>query len=610
LDFFESNVQALCRTNPNLEPSLRQVRKQVDRSRFQVRGDGKGANMVQTLPSGERMLWYDEKTPHESCRQWVEGISRTEINGRVLTIVGLGLGHHIRALLEAMNDNTLCFVIETDASAFIVALESVDLSDLLSHPRVRFYIGADCAGAIQSLWNVGGVSRLVCHSTQMVLYPAVRHVYAEFIEQLRQQLENAIERERMYTRTRIKVGERVVRHTLGNIRHIRCAPGLANLEKLASRMPCVLVSAGPSLSNDLEKLRSVADRVLIIAVNTACRILDSAGIAPDIVVVVDSSPLTLDHFQGVTPQPSTILLAEPRVPPAVLDMYEGQLALLNWALSEQPVQSGNALYQLLQQTTGEKGRISSWGSVSISCVEVAWKLGCPRITLLGQDLSLEGDKTHAEGTMYDGADIAFDKDAVATVKGMDGENRPTSLTLRLYKDILEQWVANSPVPVYNSACFGAAIEGVTRKSLEEVAASSPLDKAPLLTALKQFSPVPQSDLAARLKDFMRTGREVAKMLKRTRELIRDTAKTESERIIEADRQMEQLQGRTALWAPLNEMLQRPCFEFQQRSLDLLLEDSTPDSAVELKRREEYLAELVSTVEKFSEWIDEAGKNNL
>lgn len=56
--------------------------------------------------------------------------------------------------------------------------------------------------------------------------------------------------------------------------------------------PAFVVAAGPSLDNDIEQIRALADQVVIISCGTALGILLKAGITPDIHVENENSPAT------------------------------------------------------------------------------------------------------------------------------------------------------------------------------------------------------------------------------------------------------------------------------------------------------------------------------
>ena len=71
--------------------------------------------------------------------------------------------------------------------------------------------------------------------------------------------------------------------------------------------PAFIVSAGPSLDKNIEELKNIKGRGIIMAVDTAIKPLLKHGIVPDIIASVDPhKPLSLFEYEGVEKIPMLV----------------------------------------------------------------------------------------------------------------------------------------------------------------------------------------------------------------------------------------------------------------------------------------------------------------
>lgn len=269
------------------------------------------------------------------------------------------------------------------------------------------------------------------------------------------------------------------------------------LHPVSDGTPAILCGAGPSLTAHLETIRRLRDRAILIAVGHALPAMVRAGVAPDLVVADDSRawwvlPDNLD--------PDTPLVACAELTGAIADRFRRVL----WC------RGSSVPFTLVVRALGlDLHPAELRRTVTIHAMDVAFRLECGRVALVGQDLSLADDGTlHAEGGTATVGDELLD------IPGNEGRTVRTNRDLLSLREAIEDYLAGLPPGsdgqprVINCTLGGALIRGAGRQSLEEFLAHAPsLQPRPILF-LNTSRPTPDASgldqLTAELSSFRAT----------------------------------------------------------------------------------------------------------
>ncbi len=208
-----------------------------------------------------------------------------------------------------------------------------------------------------------------------------------------------------------------------------------------------VVSAGPSLNDNIEFLKKHKENLLIIAVNSSLKRIAAEGIKADISVMLDPAPKTeryLDNIEDYTEDIPMITVSNGSR--AYIDRYRGKMYLI---------------------TDEEYGRDSAgyvWsfgGTVASLGLDVAFFLGAENIFLIGNDLGFPGGKNYAAGLAH------AEKEGMVgemlnnpVTKSVDGGEIYTTVLYESYRHILESQICRHPeAKVYNMSRHGAIIDG-------------------------------------------------------------------------------------------------------------------------------------------------------
>ena len=238
---------------------------------------------------------------------------------------------------------------------------------------------------------------------------------------------------------------------------------------LSENSRIVVVGSGPSLEQDLAWLKHNREKLIIIAVHSAVRVLKAADIRPDFQCTLDTE-LTDELLDTLGLDPDVPLMAYYKASPAMLERFKTVLLFpeagkANAVRFRQPV-------LFTHPTSGN------------STMAMAWFMLPSTLYLVGMDLGFrDASKSHAAGTWYDDNEGAgHDGDAWRNrvpVQSNFPESEGNILThayLNMARRTIEAAAANLRIDgkaVFNLS-DGAQIESA------EPAHSSDIDLAPYL----------------------------------------------------------------------------------------------------------------------------------
>ena len=298
-------------------------------------------------------------------------------------------------------------------------------------------------------------------------------VAPERVAQLNQLVDRSIQNLRMNWNTWRTLSEAWLRQGLDNLPAIAAAPDLGPLGARFAGRPAIVVSPGPSLSKNIEWLKQVQGRALLLAPLQVLRRLHAEGIRADFALVldaIDQSQGRIDFLQGIPDEDLPDLIASTSAHPNVLRRF----ARVHFFSSRSPVDL------LTAPVHGEVMPQLAAGSVSISCFKLAQHWRCSPIVLVGQDLAFSEGQRYAAAT---GSDMAAPS-SFRTLPGYHGGTVQTAPDYFLFHHQFEELAAASrrdtpQIRLFNCTEGGAHIAGFEQQPLAEVLQAHALGLAPI-----------------------------------------------------------------------------------------------------------------------------------
>lgn len=350
-----------------------------------------------------------------------------------LYLYGTGLGDLQRVLLAA---NTLraLHVHILNGALFALVLQLLEQDDWLTDPRVELAY-ADAASEIRlPFFALPAELVLADDSSARIRDRLVSEVHVGFTNQ-------TFSPDSAETAERLEQGRAL----------LLSDADVADLFDSQRGRDAFIIATGPSLQQHLPRLTEVfhaAQRPVFICVDTAYVSLRQHGIKPDLVISIDHR-IAPRHL----PPEDTDGIALVYLPGQDADVLKA------WQGPRYGGYSSSPIYSVMRNEI-PRGHLHMGGSVIHPAVDLAVKMGAPRVTLFGADFAFPGGKTHTgwgDGHLGPNVDVARH-----WVLDGRGDKVKTQLNFRSYLIELERYIASHPdVTFLNTSRDGAFIAGTT-----------------------------------------------------------------------------------------------------------------------------------------------------
>ncbi|HVO40440.1 MAG TPA: 6-hydroxymethylpterin diphosphokinase MptE-like protein [Spirochaetia bacterium] len=465
----EKNREALGKRHP---PVLRALREALDDVRDRA-PDADGSLYIVATPCGSPTAVRDGLSVHSRRDPPREAASQVNaaFNGSetAILVFGFGLGYGVEAVRSRFPAVPI-LVLEPDAAMFRAALDSRDLTGVLSDERIVFLV-ARPPEEVSSLL----ASLPLAAPGFLRLRPAVQRSPSWF-RAAEEVVRSWLLRRDININTLNRFGRLWVRNLIRNVGTFADAPGVARLESLFQGMPCLVLAGGPSLDDVVPHLPALSRRMLIVSVNTPVRRCHEEGVEPDYVVVVDPQYWASRFMDwSATGEDRRIIIAEPSTHPRVFRDQAAQVYLCS---------SLFPLGEMLETAVGTKGKLGAGGSVSTAAWDLARHLGAAPIYAAGLDLGFPGNRTHCRGVFTEDLWLAFSgrlapQEGSAfrylreigpfSVTSSSGGSTPTDRRMLIYKWWFENQLLQRPgLKSFTLSPDGVAIQGMPLAHIEEL----------------------------------------------------------------------------------------------------------------------------------------------
>lgn len=364
----------------------------------------------------------------------------------ILVMYGLSNGAYVRAYLHQVKKHTICVIYEPSADIFMNMLHEIDISDLITSDRVHIAI----EGINEELFGYTLDSRIQVYNKDNNVCMAAPHyiaLYPDAYQRFKRTLIDIYEKLYIVTNTAISYGKRVVRNDIGNMRYLTgCRSSNDFKGKFPENMPAIVVAAGPSLDKNIDLLREVKGKALVIVVDTAIKRVLKVGVIPDMIISIDmEKPVEMFENEKISDIP---FLADMDANIDVLDYVRPKNLIF--------CSSDSIIWDDLFKKAGSEIRImQNGGSVATAAISVLIEWGFKRIILMGMDLGFTSNKLYAGS---ESQEIEVDEDRYIYVKGIHEEEILVRKDYYIYLRWLEKIAGQ-----FSDIDFIDATEGGTRK---------------------------------------------------------------------------------------------------------------------------------------------------
>jgi len=395
---------------------------------------------------GEKSIFLHSKyNPVNEAKLFIEGKVDKYVDNYI--VFGLGFGYHIQELINYIvenNHNSNIYIIETNIEVFKNALKEVNLINIIQNKNINLFVSTtieELGVVFNELVNLEN-HKLIIHRPSLNVIENQLYEFKLLLEGYTL-LEDSVS----------KYSDLMEKNFKSNIKKFDL-----NVDILFNQykdIPIYIVSAGPSLDKNIDKLKEAKGSGIILSVGRAVKPLIQVGIEPDLIIITDPAEYLYDmQLKDIDIKAPIIVLST--CDKNVMENYKGDKII---ALQRD--------YILAEKTAKENDNvlINTGGSVATTGLDVAIKMGCNPIIFVGQDLAFTDNKTHSKDTYA--KDIILNKNLIE-VEDINGNMVYTQKNLYAYLRWIKNRISLEPnIDFIDATEGGAKIAGTEILSLEE-----------------------------------------------------------------------------------------------------------------------------------------------
>lgn len=374
----DRNLAVIRRTDPDI--TLRIAAAATEPLQLEIAEDGQPTGTWR----GRRLA--SARRPGDECRRMLHDVD-PEAAG-VVAFAGFGLGRHVEVMARRFGTAGLVVVVEPDFPLLKAVFSRIDFTGSFGQGNVRIIETAEISEVSRRLAEMDALLTL---GIRIVEHPPSRARLEGIGVTLSVTMQEIAANARTNVITTLTRCVTSIENQLENMPRFALGPGIEDLRGIASGRPAVVVSAGPSLRRNIDRLAApgVRDRVVIIATQTTLKPLLAAGISPHYVTALDYHEISRRFHEGIDPRAveDTELIIDSKVNAAVPEAWPGRVRCIP---SEQ-------LDRILGPVARGGGPFPAGATVAHLCHFVGRYLGCDPVVLVGQDLGFTDGLYYAPG---------------------------------------------------------------------------------------------------------------------------------------------------------------------------------------------------------------------
>ncbi|NIZ19269.1 motility associated factor glycosyltransferase family protein [Entomospira culicis] len=374
-----------------------------------------------------------------------------------IILAGVGLGYFAQAVIRTYPERKI-IILEPNLAYLNLLRQSPVLTDILKHPQLAIIPSSHPADLQHHL----------------IQWQAQQPHWHEFRARVQQEPDRFAPFKTIFLQyqQRQKTNQLALqqygllwwRNSIKNLPHWASAKPVKSLFDAFHGLPVLIVAAGPSLANLLPHLTQLRERMLLICVDTAVRILLAHHIRPDMILSIDSQYWNARHLDNLDIKGIPYVIDSAVHPLLWRTIEEHQRYLIS------PIVP---LMQPLSQQLKPWGALRSGGSVTISAWDLALQMQATSIWLVGADFAYPQAETHAKGALFEqwivanhtrtqsilSQQLRLKHQQEISLKDNQGKEVASDARMRLYVQWLEEALAQETIPTYNLSAIGAKIHG-------------------------------------------------------------------------------------------------------------------------------------------------------
>jgi hypothetical protein len=465
-----NNIQILKNGYNHVWESLKSFENNIDKYPFQVLGSRSGLSTLAFTKEGSQKFIHSKYDPQHEAERIISQYDEIEISKyKHILFYGVGLGYHIELFCRKY-PNIDFAIYEPNPIVFYHYILNKKLNDLsLSHLN-DIYL--EQANNDINLF-LKHFSSSIRGNILLIVLPSYERLFPVQYQQFITQFLAVIKNEQSSLHTSLAFQKLWTVNSLKNLSETIRTPNIFHdsVQTHFRGKPAILVSAGPSLQEEMENLRFIKENGLayIFAAGTAVKGLIVNNIYPDAVLSYDPGSNTQYTFAELKEMniPSIPFIYGTSITHDAIQNYPGPMCHV--IISQDSV---TPFYCRLNNN--QPDFVNDASSIAIVTLQVLAKLGCNPIILVGQNFAFKNNQYHSEGIRYhwnDKLENAVNQSIKNNflVEDVYGGQVYSDASLKIMCKEMETYIgALSGFQILNTTKGGAKIAGAPFVELESV----------------------------------------------------------------------------------------------------------------------------------------------
>lgn len=463
---FESNIEAIGKKNIILNKDLLLSKYKACQNCISIEISKSGQPTVKVVSGDKGVYLHSKYDPIKEAEIFINKYDAEDY--RHVLFFGIGLGYHVEAFVQK-HPNKRIYIYESKAEILATYLSNKIINESVNKSLENIYVpelNDNIADNLTELFE--GIDRKVL----IIVLPSIENAFAEDYKDFYRKYGRYFDSSNISKKTRQMFEKTWLTNVIYNFSATVESPNiLFEGKKYFEGKPAVLVSAGPSLDEEIENLKYIKNNKLayIFTAGSSINTLVENNIIPDAVISIDPSEhnhLVLKKLvdSGEIKAP---LIFGTTIGYSTLNSYAGPK--LHFITNVDNI----APFYLKYQGNKDIEITDGGGSVAIVGLDLMNRLGFDPLILVGQNLAYKSDKYYAKGIDYTVYGLA-DKNAERykhsfAVPNVCGQDVYTNAELNRFREDFEDLITKNNIKnVINTTNGGAHIAGTQYKTLEFV----------------------------------------------------------------------------------------------------------------------------------------------
>ena len=403
----------------------------------------------------------DINNPREAIKKHLNKSIKHEMGKNdVIITFGIGLGYLLDEVFNTYPSRI--YVYEPDINLLHFALTNVDISEHLSSGRI--YITNDLEELLSKL-SSSYLSEDKLEIVYLTNYAISRN---KEMLLLTQKVYDVCKSKLVDINTIARFSKQWLINEINNINYINNNQGylLADLENKFQGQIALVAAAGPSLRDNIEKIKANRDKFVLFAVNKTVKYLLENNVEPDFVIFLDAgnSDYTLGNLKDKLA--NCCCITDVRADSALVNKGFKKI-FYNFNGTDFLIKELAAYNKFIKF-------FESGGTASSLALTAAVKMGFSKVIFSGLDLAFKDNMIYSTGETMNRIsqeEIIVDniKKNLVKVKSVNGDMVYTREDYEVFIRHFEELIKKlNYFELYNTTSFGAAIPGINNVAFDDI----------------------------------------------------------------------------------------------------------------------------------------------